>query len=297
MSEHEHGWVAPSNDESGAGCLAAGFATHGCRGARASSVGPLEHACAEAATNGSTGATASLQRPIVMLEPIDGLQRRWWGPRVGVSEYGQHGVTILVVDDCTLFRENLAAVLAVNDAVAPIVAWDLLSLEATLNEWTPDIVLLSVSTKNSATLLRTTTATKPDAKVIAVGVSEDDESTIVACAEAGVSGYHLRSESLGDLLLLMSKLRHGESVCSPKVLEILLRRLSMLAAERKPESDELVLTAREIQILRMLEMGLSNREIANQLFIALHTVKNHVHSVLGKLGVSTRAEAVAVSRS
>jgi len=203
----------------------------------------------------------------------------------------------LVVDDCTLYRENLAAVLAANDAGAPIVAWDLLSLKATLDEWTPDIVLLSMSTRDSATLLRTTTARKPDAKVIAVGVPEDDESTIVACAEAGVTGYHLRSESLDDLLLLIRKLSHGESVCSPKVSAILLRRLSMLAAERKPGSEELVLTAREIQILRMLEMGLSNRDIADQLYIALHTVKNHVHSVLGKLGVSTRAQAVAVSRS
>ena len=203
----------------------------------------------------------------------------------------------MVVDDCTLYRENLAAVLAASDAVAPIVAWDLLSLKATLDEWTPDIVLLSVSTRDSAELLRIAATSAPDAKVIAVGVSEDDESTIVACAEAGVTGYHLRSESLDDLLLLIRKLSHGESVCSPKVSAILLRRLSMLAAERKPGSEELVLTAREIQILRMLEMGLSNRDIADQLCIALHTVKNHVHSVLGKLGVSTRAQAVAVSRS
>jgi ATP/maltotriose-dependent transcriptional regulator MalT len=73
--------------------------------------------------------------------------------------------------------------------------------------------------------------------------------------------------------------------------------LSTLAAQRHPATKELVLTAREIQILRMLEIGLSNRDIAERLCIALHTVKNHVHSILGKLGVSTRAQAVAVSRS
>ena len=295
--ESEQGCAVPTNDESGARSPAGRFAAHGFETAPTSSVSPPKHACNEAATTGLTGATASLHGAIVLLEPIDSVRGRWWGSEVGSSECGQHGVVILVVDDCTLFRENLAAALAVNDAVAPIVAWDLLSLKATLDEWTPDIVLLSVSTRNSAALLRTMTATKPGAKVIAVGVSEDDESTIVACAEAGVAGYHLRSESLVDLLSLMSKLSHGEPVCSPKVSAILLRRLSMLAAERKPGSEELVLTAREIQILRMLEMGLSNREIADQLFIALHTVKNHVHSVLTKLGVSSRAEAVAVSRS
>jgi ATP/maltotriose-dependent transcriptional regulator MalT len=73
--------------------------------------------------------------------------------------------------------------------------------------------------------------------------------------------------------------------------------LSVLAAQRQPEAKELVLTAREIQILQLLEIGLSNRDIADRLFIALHTVKNHVHSLLSKLGVSTRAEAVACSRS
>ena len=78
---------------------------------------------------------------------------------------------------------------------------------------------------------------------------------------------------------------------------MLLRRLSALAARPQPEAKELVLTARQAQILRMLEMGLSNRDIADQLRIAIHTVKNHVHSVLTKLGVSTRAEAAALART
>jgi DNA-binding NarL/FixJ family response regulator len=77
----------------------------------------------------------------------------------------------------------------------------------------------------------------------------------------------------------------------------LLRRLSALASRRQPAAKELVLTAREAQILRMLELGRSNRDIAAQLAIAVHTVKNHVHSLLTKLGVSSRAEAAALSRT
>jgi DNA-binding NarL/FixJ family response regulator len=205
--------------------------------------------------------------------------------------------TILIVDDCTLYRENLVVALASNDALAAHGAWDMASLLATLETCAPDVVLLSMSTKDSTALLRTMTASRPDVKVIAVGVWEGDEPTIVACAEDGVTGYHLRDESFEDLVRLIDKVIEGDSVCSPRVATILLRRLSKLASERKPDTGELVLTAREIQILGMLEMGLSNREIANQLCIALHTVKNHVHSVLGKLGVSTRAQAVALSRS
>ena len=78
---------------------------------------------------------------------------------------------------------------------------------------------------------------------------------------------------------------------------MLLRRLSAVAARRQPAAKELVLTAREAQILRMLEMGLSNQNIADQLSIAIHTVKNHVHRVLTKFGVSTRAEAAELART
>jgi DNA-binding NarL/FixJ family response regulator len=107
----------------------------------------------------------------------------------------------------------------------------------------------------------------------------------------------MRTDSLEDLLVLIRKVAAGESSCPPRVSAILLRRLSALASQRQPPVRELALTAREIQILRMLELGRSNRDIAAQLAIAVHTVKNHVHSLLTKLGVSTRAEAAAVSRT
>jgi DNA-binding NarL/FixJ family response regulator len=161
----------------------------------------------------------------------------------------------------------------------------------------PRIVLLNTATRDSAALLRQALAINPGLRVIAMGMSEDDEAEIVACAEAGVAGYHLRNESLDDLLLLIRKVAVGESACSPRVSAILLRRLSSLASQRQRGTEELVLTAREAQILRMLEAGHSNREIAEQLCIAVHTVKNHVHSLLTKLGVSSRTQAAAISRT
>jgi DNA-binding NarL/FixJ family response regulator len=256
-----------------------------------------DYSCGDASTKGFLRATASLLGSTDVVKPVGSTPELGSGREAASSDSRRRDTRILIVDDCMLYRENLAAVLTENDDVAPSVAWDLRSLRAALEDCTPSIVLLSMSTRDSGVLLRATVESRPDAKVIAVGVSEDDEPTIVACAEAGVTGYHLRSESLADLLLLIHKLTHGESACSPRVASILLRRLSMLAAERQPGPKELLLTAREIEILGMLEMGLSNRDIADQLCIALHTVKNHVHSVLGKLGVSTRAQAMAVSRS
>lgn len=203
---------------------------------------------------------------------------------------------LIIVDDCTVHREGLAARLAADGADARV-AWDLHSLCAELARGLPDVILLNMGTRNSSELLRATVEVGADARVIALGVSEDDESVIVSCAEAGVSGYHLRSESLDDLRTLILRVADGESICTPRVSGVLLRRLSALASEGHVVGADLTLTAREEQILQMLEMGLSNREIALRLCIAVHTVKNHVHSVLTKLGVRSRAEAAAWSRN
>jgi DNA-binding NarL/FixJ family response regulator len=218
-------------------------------------------------------------------------------PRLVDRESALVHARILIVDDSTLHRESLAAVVAANCASAPAVAWDLPSLQASLGESGVDIVLVSMATRQIQTLMALIREHRPHTKVIVTGISEDDEQGIIGCAEAGVAGYHLRTESLAELLRLITKVLDGESCCSPKVSAVLLKRLSMLAARREPETKELVLTSREIQILRMLELGMSNRDIADRLCIALHTVKNHVHSVLSKLGVSTRTAAAAYSRS
>lgn len=204
---------------------------------------------------------------------------------------------ILIVDDFTLHRESLAAIFAANGTGTPGVAWDLPSLVTALEDTTPSLVLLNMTIRDNAMLLQTAIDIIPDARVIVMGVSEDNESVIVACAEAGVAGYHMRTDSLDDLLVLIRRFAAGETLCTPRVSAMLLRRLSVLASQRQREERELVLTAREAQILRMLEMGLSNRDIAVQLCIAVHTVKNHVHSVLTKLNVTTRAEAAALART
>jgi DNA-binding NarL/FixJ family response regulator len=205
--------------------------------------------------------------------------------------------SVLIVDDSTLYREYLAGVVAAHGMVNPGVAWDLPSLITAIENTRPRVILLNVATRDSAMLLRQALKLSPSVRVIVLDLSEDDELEIVACAEAGVAGYHLRTESLGDLLVLIRKVAAGESLCSPRVSAILLRRLSALASQRQPADKELVLTAREAQVLKMLELGLSNRDIAEKLCIAVHTVKNHVHSLLTKLGVSTRAQAAALSRT
>lgn len=204
---------------------------------------------------------------------------------------------ILIVDDCAVHRDSLAAALAARGIPAAGSAWDLDTLVTELRSGAPGVVLLNMATRNSAELLRIALATDPSMRVVVMGVSDDDEAEVIACAEAGVAGYHTRAESFDDLVTLLTKVSAGEVFCSPLVSAILLRRLSALASQRAPAPDELALTVREAQILDLLKLGLRNRDIADELCIAVHTVKNHVHNVLTKLGVSTRAEAVALAHT
>ncbi len=206
-----------------------------------------------------------------------------------------HDDRFLIIDDCTLYREGLAALLVAAGAEVHT-AWDPLSLRSEIDRGPLDVILLNMGSRDSAALLRVCSG-NVGARVIAIGLSDTDESEIVSCAESGVAGYHLRSESYDDLLILIQRVRDGETACSAHVGAILLRRLSEVASWQVTQAQDTALTSREEEILRLLEMGMSNREIAAFLCIAVHTVKNHVHSILSKLGVRSRSEAAARSRA
>lgn len=236
--------------------------------------------------------------PVAVLTRADGVTEG--GPAVEPTEDRSDvlGETkVVIVDDCKLTRDNLASVLAERGQLKTLVAWDLPSLFRVLEAAPASVILLNITNRECAVLLQAIFELNARHQVVVIGIAEDEDEAIVACAEAGVAGYHLRNESLDDLLTLIGSVASGETQCSPRISAILLRRLSMLAAQREPNRKDLVLTAREVQILRMLELGLSNRDIADRLCIAVHTVKNHVHSVLTKLGVSNRAEAAARFRT
>jgi len=136
-------------------------------------------------------------------------------------------------------------------------------LVRSLGQTEPSVVLLNLATRESALLLRAAMDISPNVRVMVLGASEDNESEIVACAEAGVAGYHMRTDSLEEMLILMRKVAAGETSCFPDVSAILLRRLSAPVSQRQPAAKELALSAREAQILWMLELGRSNQDIAS----------------------------------
>lgn len=215
-----------------------------------------------------------------------------------VPEHVGRALSVVICDDSTLHRECLAVTLRAEGIDAEGVG-DLPSLFDRLERGVPDVVLLDMGAPDSPTLLQVALDSGVDVRVIATGLSPEDESDIVSCAEAGVAGLHLRTESLEHLLALIRNASCDEALCSPTVSAILVRRVYSLLGQRNTTADsrQLILTDREIQIMKLLEDGLSNQQIASRLSVSISTVKNHVHSLFGKLGVNSRSEAVATYRA
>ena len=205
-------------------------------------------------------------------------------------------VGVVIVDDSGLNRECLAAQLVAH-GIDVGCAWDLPSLFAATDSGIRRVVLLNLGSRDSATLLQVSLDVDPNVKVIVFGLDAGRESEIVACAETGVAGLHLRSESFDHLLTLVRNAGHGQAQCSAEVSAILLRRVYAFAAQANPDLRTDSLTARESEVLALIEQGMSNQQIASRLSLTLHTVKNHVHSMLTKLGVGSRADAVSVARA
>jgi DNA-binding NarL/FixJ family response regulator len=133
----------------------------------------------------------------------------------------------------------------------------------------------------------------PGARVLALAVSESDEE-VVACVEAGAAGCLTREASLEEAVSAVEGTARGEAPCSPRMTAAVFKRVQALSAGRLDLEDQL--TARERQIVALIDEGLSNKEIAQSLCIETCTVKNHVHSILEKLHVARRGEAAAAVR-
>lgn len=203
---------------------------------------------------------------------------------------------MVVVDDGRLNRECLTAQLSAHGLDASA-AWDLSSLFSAIDNAVPDVILLNVATPDYSTLLQVSLDLGARTEVIVFGLAVEREPEIIAAAEAGVAGLHLRTESFEHLLSLVRNAGKGQALCSSEVSAILMRRVYAFAAQSNPDSKTDSLTARETEILELIEQGLTNQQIASRLSVTLHTVKNHVHSLLTKLGVGSRAEAGTVYRA
>jgi DNA-binding NarL/FixJ family response regulator len=156
----------------------------------------------------------------------------------------------------------------------------------------PDVTLLDLPTREGPLWVRQIGMAAPSTRVLALGL-QNVEDDIMAWADAGVAGYLGREASFQDLAGAIDDAARGEAPCHPRTAAILLHRVGA-GPEGMSASWQCGrhLTDRELEILQAIDEGLSNHQIARRLFIALSTVKNHVHNILEKVGVHHRAEAV-----
>jgi two-component system, NarL family, nitrate/nitrite response regulator NarL len=205
-------------------------------------------------------------------------------------------LSVLIVSEIRLYREGLAALLARRDSLSVLgtatQADEALHKACELN---PDAVVLDQALPESLMLSRTLVQIRPDIRVVALGVP-DSEDSVLSFAEAGIAGYVPREGSVQDLVDAVERAVRGELQCSPQLAGAIIRRLAWRAAAGS-ELPRGPLTARETEIVRLIDQGLSNKEIAVRLGIEVATVKNHVHNLLEKLRVRRRAEAAARIRS
>ena len=205
-------------------------------------------------------------------------------------------VRVAIVDDTRLCREGLAHILTREEHVSVAgTAGRLDESLALVRDLRPDVVLLRMSAPDSITLLREITDVVPEIRVVALGVSETEEE-VIACAEGGAAGFFPRDGSLDDLIALVQSVARGELPCSPRIAAALFRRVTRLASERQSPMARARLTQREQEIIQLIDVGLSNKDIARRLSVEVRTVKSHVHNILEKLQVHSRGEAAARMR-
>jgi DNA-binding NarL/FixJ family response regulator len=205
-------------------------------------------------------------------------------------------VRVLIVDDQALFREALATLLEVRPEIRVVGeaanGAEALDRVAALR---PDVVLmdLHMPVLDGIGATRRVRVEHPDVQVLALTTFDDDED-VFAALRAGAVGYLLKDVSSDRLVEALLAARRGESVLQPSVAAKLVARFArMTDGEAAPRPQPLVvpLSERELEVLRLLAEGSSNREIASALFLAEGTVKNHVTNLLGKLGARDRTQA------
>ena len=201
-------------------------------------------------------------------------------------------IRILLVDDHTLFRSGLKALLQRQpdfDIVGE--AADGLEGVKLAEQLKPDVVLLDIDMPqmNGREALAQILVTQPQLAVLMLTVSEDGDD-LAECMKSGARGYLLKNINADFLLSSIRRAVDGDSVLSPEMTAKLVARLRTPASEvRNLELESL--TPRERETLAWLARGVSNKEIARALDLAESTVKVHVQNILRKLSLSSRVQA------
>jgi DNA-binding NarL/FixJ family response regulator len=212
------------------------------------------------------------------------------------DEPSSDDIRVMICDDHALFRRGLIMVLEAEDDIEVVAeAEDGEDAVEKAAEFVPDVVLMDVRMPgvDGIEATRRIAEKVPTAKILMLTVS-DEEEDLYEAVKAGATGYLLKEVSIEEVAPAARAVVAGQSLISPSMASKLLGEFSNLAkrAEERTSVPTPRLTERELEVLRLVAQGKSNREIAGDLYISENTVKNHVRNILEKLQLHTRMEAV-----
>jgi two-component system, NarL family, nitrate/nitrite response regulator NarL len=196
---------------------------------------------------------------------------------------------VYLVSDVRLYRDGLISSLVRQrqlDVLGAGGSRDFLDRIAALR---PEVLLLDLGASQSLTIPRRAQEVLPALRVVAFAVAEMDEN-VLACAEAGISGYVAQDGSVEDLIAAVLCALRGEPVCSPRIAGLLFSRMAALSNGRAAAAADASLTRRERDVAALVVCNLPNKEIARRLRLGPTTVKNHVHNILQKLNIHRRGD-------
>jgi DNA-binding NarL/FixJ family response regulator len=209
-------------------------------------------------------------------------------------------IRVLLADDHALFREGLAGIIAAQPDFEVVgEAGDGLEASVKARELAPDLILMDISMPGCDGLEATRRIKRelPATTIVMLTVRDEDEKLFEAVC-SGAQGYLLKSIRSRGMLAMLRRAVQGEAALTPAMAGRMLeefRRLSQRAPELS-EDEVATLTPREQEVLSLVAEGKADKEIAEALYLSLHTVKSHMRNILAKLHVSSRYEAAQLAR-
>jgi len=204
-------------------------------------------------------------------------------------------IRVFLCDDHTLFRQGLKKLLELEDSIQIVgEASNGQEMLDMLKKTGPDVILMDIGMPQMDGVTATYKSKKilPHANIIILTVYED-EPHIFAAIKAGAIGYLLKDISIDELIEAIRKVNKGEALIQPIIATKVLKEFAMLDKRKIKEGDKFYsdLTEREKEILRLIALGGTNKEIAQKLGISEKTVKNHISNIFQTLHVNNRTQA------
>ena len=207
----------------------------------------------------------------------------------------QSPLRLLVVDDHEVVRQGLAALLDRRESFQVVAeAGTVADAIEQARRHRPDIVIMDVRLPDGSGIeaCRAIRAEFPATRVVML-TSYPDEEAVLSAIVAGASGYLLKQIRARDLVAALETVGRGESLLDPAVTEKVLDRIRRIATGSSQNDEMSQLTSQERRILLLVAEGMTNKEIASEIFLSDKTVKNYVSSILAKLNLERRAQAAA----